>query len=83
MLLYEANKTQLSNTSMVYNIAIFGLGRIGKIHLNILTSNRKVNVSYLVEHDDFLPSTKDYLKKENYHYTTDTNAENRGLMQQS
>lgn len=51
------------------NIALFGLGRIGKIHLNILTSCRKVGVRFVVEKDEFVPQAEKYLVAEGYNFS--------------
>jgi len=61
---------------MPLKIAIFGLGRIGKIHLDILSSCRQVKVKYLVEKDEFLNHAKTYLDTEGYDYFEKSNSEN-------
>jgi len=49
-------------------IALFGLGRIGKIHLDILSTRRAVKVVYIVEHENYLEAAKKWLDEEQYDY---------------
>lgn len=53
---------------MTFGLAIFGLGRIGKIHLDILSKCRQISVKYVVEKDEFINSAKKWLDEELYDY---------------
>ena len=57
-------------------IALFGLGRIGKIHLDILTTRRAVKVIYIVEHDNYLQNAKNWLDQEQYDYQEEGEGKN-------